>query len=131
MLELTKSEKDRDLTVIADALAAMDQSKLESEASVKLLTRLKDEVYPVAAEVYYDKGHNLYRDAKYEEAVIDLEKAMKYDPTDEDAVYYLARSYHRLDDLENAAVYYSIVVKDFADSDRKDDAEGYLEQIQE
>jgi len=131
MIELSKPARDRDFTAIADILASVDESQYESEASVKLLSQLRTASYPIVAKIHYNIGHDLYNDAKYDEAIIDLEKAMTFDPTDVDAIYFMARSYHRLEDFENAAVYYSIVIKDYPDSNRAGDAKDYLNQIQE
>jgi TolA-binding protein len=92
---------------------------------------MKEVTYPIVAEIHYDKGHDLYSDGKYEEALVELEKARTFDPTDVNAIYFTARAYHRLDDLENAAVYYNIVVKDYPDSSRIADAKDFLEQTQQ
>jgi tetratricopeptide (TPR) repeat protein len=131
MAEMEKSQNDRDFVTIADTLATIDETKLETEASVNLLNRMKEATYPIVAEIHYDNGHDLYSDGKYDEALVELEKAMTFDPTDVNAIYFTARAYHRLEDLENAAVYYNIVVKDYPDSSRISDAKDFLEQVQE
>jgi tetratricopeptide (TPR) repeat protein len=130
MTELAKPARDRDLNEIADLLAAVDEKQYESEVSKILLNRLREEIYPQVAEARYQAGRKLYNDAKYEEALTEFEKAMTFDPTDDDAVYYRARSYHRLEDFDNAKVYYNIVITDFPNSDRKKNSENYLNQIQ-
>jgi tetratricopeptide (TPR) repeat protein len=131
LAELEKSEGDRDFVATADILATVDEAKLETEAAVNLLNGMKEVTYPIVAEIHYDKGHDLYSDGKYEEALVELEKARTFDPTDVNAIYFTARAYHRLDDLENAAVYYNIVVKDYPDSSRIADAKDFLEQTQQ
>jgi tetratricopeptide (TPR) repeat protein len=131
LAELEKPEKDRDFTVIADTLSTVDETKLEAEAAVNLLNRLKEVTYPIAAEIHYDNGHDFYSNEKYDEALVELNKAMTLDPTDVNAIYFTARAYHRLEDLENAALYYNIVVKDYPDSSRVSDAKSFLEQVQE
>jgi TolA-binding protein len=128
--ELAKPESDRDFITIADALAGIDETKLESEAAVTLLNNLKEATYPTVAEIHYDNGHDLYSGKKYEEALAELKKAMVYNPNDVDAIYFTARSYERLGDKDNAIVYYSIVVNDYADTDRYESAAGYLEDLQ-
>lgn len=133
MEELEKPEKDREIMEIADLLATIDEKKYEGEASADLLTSLKDKVYPEANQTHYDEGHDLYSTGKYEEALVELEKALIFDPKDEDALYFIARSYHRLDDFENAALYYNIILTDFPDSKRAKDTKenNFLEQVQE
>ncbi|WP_197660542.1 tetratricopeptide repeat protein [Mobilitalea sibirica] len=130
MNELNKPEDDRDLTAIADALVTIDEAQYESEAAVGLLNRLKNELYPTVADIYYDIGHDLYGDRKYEEAIVELNKSVTLNPAHVDAIYFTARAYHRLEDYENAAIYYDIVVKDFPDSNRYKNAKDFLEDVQ-
>ncbi|MHB8130744.1 MAG: tetratricopeptide repeat protein [Mobilitalea sp.] len=131
MLEQDKAESEQDFAAIADILASIDAAKYESESSVKILNRIREATYPSVAKLHYDSGHALYSDAKYDEALVELTKAMTFDPTDVDAIYFTARTYHRLDDKEKAAKYYKIVVTDYPDSSRVADASVFLEQVQE
>lgn len=131
MNELIKNTNDRDFTSIADALQTIDVAKYESEKALDLYNRLKEELYPVVAEEYYDSGHDKYSAGKYDEALVDLQKAYKFNPSDVNAIYFIARAYHRLQDFENATVYYTIVTTDFQDSNRYADASSYLEQTRE
>jgi tetratricopeptide (TPR) repeat protein len=130
LTELAKAEKDRDFITIADSLAGIDETKLESQSAVALLNNLRQATYPIVAEIHYDNGHEFYSDKKYTEALAEFKKAMVFDPKDVDAIYFTARTYDRLDDKENAIVYYSIVVNDYADTDRYTDAAGFLEDLQ-
>ena len=102
----------------------------ESEVSLQLLERLKQEIYPVVTSQLYDTGHDLYGDAKYEEALEDLLLSYNYDSTNFNAIYFIARAYHRLQDYDNAKVYYEIIINDYPDSRRYDNAKSYLERIQ-
>ncbi len=131
LTEVEKPERNRDYLALAEALAAIDDTALESEGAVSLLTLLREKAYPDAAENYYDKGHDLYSNGKYEEAIEDLKKAMTFDPADVSTIYFLGRAYHRLDDKQNAALYYNIVITDYPDSNRADYAKNYLKQVQE
>lgn len=131
MLELSKADKDRDFTGIADTLLTIDESQYETEAPKVLLNEIRGVIYPIVATIHYDIGHNLYNDSKYEEALVELKKAVAFNPTDVNAIYFTARAYHGLKDLENAAVYYSIVIKDYPDSNRVVKAKDFLSQIQE
>ena len=95
------------------------------------MSDLRAVTYPDAAKGYYNKGYSLYTKGKYEEALVQLKLAMKFDPEDVAAVYFTARAYHRLDDKSNAAVYYNMVINDFPDSSRVKSAKDYLENVQE
>ncbi len=130
-VELEKSQSQRDFTAIAELLADLDETQFEIESAVQLLNKLREIAYPGVAEEHYDKGHDLYSAGKYEEALVELEKAMTFDPTDVDAIYFTARSYHRMGDNENAALYYNKVVTEFPDSSRVTNAKDFLQEVQE
>lgn len=131
LAELEKRESERNYIEMAELLAGIDDKNLEFQESKELVTTLRTVVYPKVAEVQYEKGHSLYSDGKYEKAIEELAKAITYDPEDVNAIYFTARAYHRLEDKENAAIYYNIVLTDFPDSNRARDARNYLEQVQE
>lgn len=128
--ELEKSAGDRDFTGIADSLAKIDESQFTDDAPLDLLKRLRDETYPTVAKLHYKTGHNLYSRTKYEEALVELTKAMTFDPKDVSAVYFTARTYQKLEDKENAVKYYNKVINDFSDSSRVANAKSYLKQVQ-
>lgn len=131
MTEMAKTNtRDRDYTGIAEILATIDESKYESETSVALLKRLQEDVYPTASQIHYDLGHNLYSRAKYEESLAEFDKSMTYDPTNVNPVYFAARAYHRLQDYDNAATYYSLVLSDYPGSKREKNAKDFLAQVQ-
>lgn len=131
LAELEKSKSQQDLTAVADSLADIDDTTFEAEAAKQLLSDLREATYPEAAKGHYNKGYSLYTKGKYEEALVQLKLAMKFDPEDVAAVYFTARAYHRLDDKSNAAVYYNMVINDFPDSSRVKSAKDYLENVQE
>jgi len=131
LAELGKAENDRDYLEIADTLATIDETQLETEAAINLLNRMKEATYPSVAQIHYDNGHDFYSNGKYDEALVELEKAIILNPTDVNAIYFTARAYHRLENLEKAALYYNIVVTDYSDSSRVEDAKDFLKQVQE
>lgn len=129
MDELKKREWERDFTQIAEILRTTDTSQYESETATQLFNRLKEEIFPVVSKKYYDQGHKLYNQYKYEEALNNLFLAYDYDENNVDAIYFIARAYHRLQDYENARTYYEIVVNNFSDSRRYRDALSYLNSL--
>jgi TolA-binding protein len=131
LTELSKTEADRNFTPIADELAAVNDASMEIEASAALLGQLRTATYLSAAKVHYQSGHALYSDGKYTEAFAELKKAMTFDPTDVNAIYFTARAYQRMGDKQNAALYYNIVITEHPDSTRISDAKKYLAQVQE
>ncbi|TAH68000.1 MAG: tetratricopeptide repeat protein [Anaerolineaceae bacterium] len=131
MDELAKEEKDREFRQIAENLKALDTSMYESDTSLQLIERIKQEIYPIVSKQYYDTGHDLYSGAKYEEALQDLFLAYNYDPTNVNAIYFIGRTYHRLQDYDSARTYYEIVINEFPDSRRYQNAKNYLDRIQD
>jgi TolA-binding protein len=129
--ELEKAESSRDYLVIADKLATIDETQFTNEDALALITKLREVSYLVAAETHYDTGHGYYSDGKYEKAIKELEKAVNLNPEDVNAIYFMGRSYHRLEDKENAALYYNIVLTEYPDSNRAADAQSFLEEVQE
>jgi len=129
--ELSKENaNDRDLIAVADAVLLINSDAYETEAANKILNLLKTATYTEAALSYYEKGHDLYNDNKFEEGLVQLEKAFSYDPTNIDVLYFMARSYQQLEDNENAALYYNIVITDYPDSNRASQAKRYVEEVQ-
>lgn len=132
MLELSKENVDeRDFTAVADLLESIDESQYGSEVSVQLLTRLREEIYPIVTLVHYEKGHSLYSNEKYNEALPELLKAVVFARTNVDAIYFTGRTYHQLADMDKAAIYYNMVITDYPDSRRAADAQSYLNEIQQ
>ena len=131
LAELEKPENDREYADLAEQLAVIDLSGVESESAAGLLALLREKAYPEAAKSGYDKGHDMYGDGKYEEAIEELKKVLTFDPTDVNAIYFLGRSYHRLRDKENAALYYNMVITDYPNTNRARDAKSYLKQVQD
>ncbi|MBB2181985.1 hypothetical protein H0486_03735 [Lachnospiraceae bacterium MD1] len=128
--ELSKPEKERDFTSIVDKLLDINDSEYETEASKALLESIRQATYSSAAVDQYEKGHALYTDGKYDEALVELLKAMTLNPEDASTIYFIARTYHRLDDKVNAALYYNMVISEFPDTKRASEAKSYLRQVQ-
>lgn len=129
MDELLKPEDERDLVNIAEKVMLIDTSEYESQEAMALLEKMRAATYPAAARAYYDIGHDLYGDYKYDEALENLKKSYELDPTNVNAIYFIARTYHRLNDFDNARLFYEIVVTDFPDSNRVDNAKDFLSQL--
>jgi len=130
LAEQSKVESDRDYSAVADSLSKIDEKQLTEDSATNLYTTMKTASYPEAAAAYYESGHSLYTDGKYDKALIDLVKAMLFDPTDVSAIYFTGRTYQRLEDNKNAAIYYNKVITDYPDSSRVADAKGFLVEVQ-
>lgn len=128
--ESGKSKSKQDFNATADTLASIDDTKLEGDTAKNLLKTLRDAVYPDVAKDYYHDGYVKYNDGKYEDAIALLLKVMKFDPKDENAVYFVARSYDKMDDNTNAAKYYNQLITDFPDTSRAKSAKQLVKNVQ-
>ena len=96
-----------EVTVVADYLEEIVQDDTEggdgnSESFEDLYNTLLALVGPSVAQAYYDDGYEAYRQENYADAILNLEKAFKYDAANGDALYNLANSYYRTGEEEKA-----------------------------
>ena len=100
-----------------------------SESFQAVYQSLLTAVGPRVAQTYYDDGMTAYRQEVYADAVRNLEKAYIYNPENADVVYNLANAYYRNEEYEKAAVYYQIVVDNYAGTEKARRSASYLEEI--
>jgi len=127
--ELAKDEGEREYEQIAEKLRLLDTSEFESDASLQLIEMLRQEIYPVISVKLYDKGHDIYSKYRYDEALEIFLLSNSYDPTNVNTIYFIGRSYHRLEDYDNARLYYEKVVEEFPGTKRHDSAKTYLNRL--
>ena len=77
----------------------------------------------------YNAGTSAYSAQEYEEAIENLGKVIEMNETYENgnALYYLAQSYRRNDDLATAKIYYQKVVDLYPGTERAATAQNYLD----
>lgn len=88
-----------------------------------------DGVCPKLAQVYYTEGYDAYRNGQYADAIEQLNQAWEYDQTNVDALYYLAGSYRKNGDTDQAKELYSQLVELFPDSERTSKANQALQEL--
>lgn len=123
-----------EITVVADYLEEIVPEENEdatenSESFENLYNTLLALVGPGVAQAYYDDGYEAYRQENYEDAIPNLEKAFKYDATNGDALYNLANSYYRTEDVEKAREAYRQVVELFPGTEKASKSEAFLEEM--
>ncbi|MBE5852941.1 MAG: tetratricopeptide repeat protein [Lachnospiraceae bacterium] len=117
---------------------AMYLEKIQSETVLESTSETFQSVYntlltaigPGVAAKYYDDGLDAYQKEMYEDAISNLEKARIYDGQNIDVLYNLANAYYKNGDLENAGVYYQMVVDGFSGTERARKSERYLREIE-
>ena len=124
--------KNGDNVATAADLENIAQSvKLEetSEGFQTLYQTLLGVIGPELAVTYYNEAYDYFRHDEYPAAIESFTRAAYYDPANTDALYFLARSYHRNGDNEKAVETYQKVIGLFPDSARVRDAKQYLKEL--
>lgn len=124
--------KNGDNMATAADLENIAQSvKLEetSEGFQTLYQTLLGVIGPELAVTYYNEAYDYFRHDEYPAAIESFTKAVYYDPANTDALYFLARSYHRNGDNEKAIETYQKVLELFPDSTRVREANQYLKEL--
>lgn len=111
-------------------LSKIDESKYENTDAKAIYESLKEEIYSDVVNDLYDQGHTKYSNGHYEESLEILKTAYGYDKTNVDVIYFMARSYERLGDTENAKKYYQQIIDNYSDNKRATEATQRLRNIQ-
>ena len=97
-------------------LVKIDENKLDGDSTKKLYQTIKDTCFEKASEEIYQEGNTLYnKGTDYDGAIALFEQALKLDPQNVDAVYFLGRCYNKKEDYGKAREYYNQVINDFPD----------------
>ena len=130
LFEAEKLEAEEDFEAAAEALAKVNVEDL-AEGAKAIYDGISASVNAVVVEDLYNRGEANYNAGKYEEAKVDLEKLVALNPQHDYGVYYLARCYENLNDVENAKKYYQQVVTLLpAETQRAQAAKAYLDSHQ-
>ena len=109
-------------------LEAINQDALSDDAKT-LYSSVFSEVGVTAVNDLYKTGYAAYEQGDYDTAIADLGKCYELDNTQGDALYFLARSYHKSGDTENAKIYYQKVIEEFPNTRKATDAEGLMKGL--
>ncbi|MBR5421555.1 MAG: tetratricopeptide repeat protein [Lachnospiraceae bacterium] len=115
-------------------LSLIPQDYIDNSASqeyLELYNYLKGSIGGSVAQSYYDSGMEAYRQEDYAVAIADLEKAYQYDPTNDEALYFLGVAYYESGDVNRAAEKFNELINLFPDSHEIDKARQRLEAIGE
>ncbi len=120
---------DKDKDKAAETLLKVKEGALDNAAAKSLYDFIKNDTFESMSDDLFKEGRNLYNSQKYDEALKKLNKAVEMNPENVDAIYFLGRTYHRLEDKENAIIYYNKVINDFPDSARVAEAKSKLREL--
>ncbi|MBQ2801192.1 MAG: tetratricopeptide repeat protein [Lachnospiraceae bacterium] len=124
---------DGKATEVADIISGIAPETVESakDGFKTVYGKINGEVMGEAADEYYKTGYSAYSNGNYEEAIENLQKAYTIDNTSVNALYYMARSYQKSGDNENAARYFQEVIDKFPGTKSAMDAQANLDSITE
>ena len=125
LLKAYASYSSGDSAAALQQLEAINQDTLSEDAKT-LYSSVFSEVGVTAVRDLYKTGYDAYEKGDYATAIEDLGKCYELDNTQGDALYFLARSYHKSGDTENAKTYYQKVVDEFPNTKKATDAAGLM-----
>lgn len=128
LLKAYASYSAGDSAAALQELEAINQDTLSDDAKT-LYSSVFSEVGVTAVNDLYKTGYAAYEKGDYDTAIADLGKCYELDNTQGDALYFLARSYHKSGDTENAKIYYQKVIEEFPNTRKSTDAEGLMKGL--
>lgn len=129
LLSAYAAYRDNDVTTAGDALANVNVEYLD-ENSKAIYDEVNGEVNSEYLSSLYNEAYQNYNSLNYAEAIADFEKIVQMDENYKDgyAIYYLAQSYRKNDDMEHAVTYYQKVVELYPNTERASTAQKYLDE---
>lgn len=118
-------QKENDAIGAMELLDGIDQEALTEEGKA-LYEEIHQTVAAKAVGELYRTGYAAYESGDFATAIADLGKCYALDHTQGDALYFLARSYHRSGDKENAKIYYQKVIDEQPNTKKATDAASFL-----
>ena len=130
LLNATSLYLDKDLDGAAKALVNYDGSKLtEYKAAAKIYDFIKSKTFENAATKLYNEGYKLYNKNKFEDAIKTLQDATKLKENYEDAIYFIGRSYQKMEDYDNARTTFQSLIDANPNSRRGKEAKKQLNTL--
>ena len=128
-------ETPEDMALLSEAMELIDREAMEdpetSEVARNLYLKLLAETGTDLALSYYDTGYKAYREADYDTAIEYLKKAVSYDPANEEALFALGNSYKEKGNKKLAVETYEQVIELFPDTQKAEQAAGYIQDLSE
>lgn len=124
--------ENADVQATADSLEAIAQSVNIEETSAgfqSLYHMLLAAIGPELSQNYYAEGSDAFTKGDFEAAIESLSKAVYYDEANLDALFQLARAYHRNEDTENAIATYDKVIELFPGTTSARSAQRYRDEL--
>ncbi len=120
-----------DIAAAGDALANVNLEYLNDE-SKNVYNAINAQVNADYIKTLYETGYAAYSAQNFAEAATNLQKVVDMDENYEDgyAIYYLAQSYRKSDNLESAKIYYQKIIELYPGTERARTAQNYVDAEQ-
>lgn len=118
---------------VADMLEAIDETYLESEATESfknLYNALIQNIGGVVAKNCYNIGYEAFKAQEYDTAIENLERAVRYDASNGEALYNLGNSYNKKGETDKAVEIYEQVIELFPNTEKARKSGNYIKEIQ-
>lgn len=112
----------------AQNLFTIDVALLTAEVS-GVYDSLVAQIYPVVAKETYDDGYRAYQRQNFDEAIELLTASFKYSKTEtfsHRALYFLARSYYRNDQIDTSLPLFQKLLDEYPDSNFTDESSYFI-----
>ena len=119
-----------DYIAVSEIISKIDTNNLDNTDAISLYNQIKDDVYLEGSDQLYDEGHGFYSGGKYEEALAALLKAHEYNPTNVNAIYFIGRTYQRMNEFDKAIEFYTILTEEYPATKRAREAKTRLREIE-
>lgn len=127
---------DEDMEKAAKNLIDIDTDNLESSSAKKMYNAIATTAFYDASEKLYVKGRDAYNGqneyagaVNYNKAKEFLEKSLKYNPDNTDAMYFLGRTYQQTSKPKKAKECYEKIINEYPDSPRVIEAGSRLREL--
>lgn len=122
-----------ELVVAADMLYEIDETLLAEDVQM-VYGSLTSEIYPSVALDAWKDGYDDYRLGRYEDGIVVLETAFKFEKNDyytDETLYYLARCHQKLEHNDEAIKVFEKLLEEYPDATPKirNDATYYLNTL--
>lgn len=127
---------DEDMEKAAKNLIDINTDNLESSNAKKIYNTIAATAFYDASEKLYVQGRDAYNGqneyagaVNYNKAKEFLEKSLKYNPDNTDAMYFLGRTYQQTSKPKKAKEYYEKIINEYPDSPRVAEASSRLREL--
>ena len=102
---VSREYSDEELAELAMDLWELDFGGIQSKYAQDILSKMREDIYPLAAKIVYKKGKQLLDEGNIPEAIKALNAASDFDPESDVALYYLGKALEE-DGQYNEAIFH-------------------------